>query len=63
MWKSNRILGQYCDPKRTWAHTDIGAAAAFNPGVISRDALVGALPRLEQAKLFEILPSQVEHLD
>jgi ATP-dependent DNA helicase RecQ len=57
-----RILGLYCDPKKTWAHIDIGAAAAYNPRVISRDALIGALTRLEQANVIEISPSQVEHV-
>jgi ATP-dependent DNA helicase RecQ len=57
-----RILGLCCYPRKTWAHIDIGATVAYDPSVISRDALIGALTRLEQAKLIEISPSQVEHV-
>lgn len=52
------VLRRVCQVKKIWAHIDIGNASQF----ASRNALTNALTNLEQRKLIEVMPSQVEHV-
>jgi len=51
-------LVRVCQTKRIWAHIDIEAASAYAP----RTSLTAALASLEQMRLIEVMPSQIEHV-
>jgi len=57
---AGETLARYCNVKRTWAHIDVGDAAAT--GTASRESLLAAIARLEENGSLEVMPSQVENI-
>jgi hypothetical protein len=55
-----QALLRFWTPKSTWIHIDVGAAAKNTN--VTRESMVQALSRLEQARALEVVPSQVENV-